>query len=147
MNKILLLYSLITLSVVIYHPPVIKQGIMGKIYLRKGNYMPSPGQITPQGKPVKRTIYIYEVTNREQVTENGTHYSNIKTKLIAKTKSDDTGCYSIALLTGYYSVFVDDNDQIYANSFDGKGNINTIEVKKGKVSVLDIIINASNAVY
>jgi hypothetical protein len=146
MQKILLLYSLITLFVAT-GPNQIKQGITGKIYLRRGNQMPSPGQTTSQGKPVKRTVLIYELTKREQATENGTHYTNIKTKLIAKSQSNDAGYYSIALPPGYYSVFVDDGDQLYANSFDGKGNINPVEVKANSVTTLNLIINASTAVY
>ena len=109
--------------------------------------MPSPGRTISQGHPVKRTVLVYELTKREQATENGTHYINIKTKLIAKSQSNDAGYYSIALPAGYYSVFVDDNDQLYANSFDGKGNINPVEVKTDSITKLDIIINASTAVY
>jgi hypothetical protein len=146
MKKILLLYTIITAVMIIHQPEPVKQGITGKVYLRKGNYMPSPGHPLSKGKPLNCTIFIYEITSREEVTGNGVHYTNIRTKLVAKTQSNNDGYYAVSLPPGRYSVFADDAGQLYANSFDGKGNINPIEVKKDSMSTLDIIIS-SQAVY
>lgn len=138
----LFVYSIITLSTIIYHTDKIKQGVSGKIYVKQGNYMPSPGQSPNLGRPVKCDIFIYELTKREQASGTGTYFANIQTKLIAKGRSDDNGSYSIALPAGQYSIFVDDAGQLYANSFDGKGNINPVTVKKDSVTNRDITISS-----
>jgi hypothetical protein len=124
----------------------VKQGIAGRVYLKTGNNMPAPGQKINAGKPVSTLILVYELTTRDEATENGIHYTNLKTKLIAKGQSNTDGYYTIALPPGSYSVFVMDNNQLYANSFDGKGNINPVTVKKDSIVNKDIVIN-SRAVY
>ncbi len=119
----------------------IKQGISGKIFLKIGNAMPSPGREVDQGTPVARTVLIYELTRRSDAIANGTLFSNLKTKLIAKTKSNTSGYYAITLPIGKYSVFVEVDGGLFANLFDDKGNINLVEVKKDSISRKDIIIN------
>lgn len=139
----LLLYSLIIPVITI---PV-KQGLAGKVYLKHGNHMPSPGRAIDKGKPVSSSIWIYKLTTRDDATaDNGGHYTNIKTQLVSKGQSNADGSYAIELLPGQYSVFVEDNNMPYANTFDGKGHINPIEVKKDSLTTLDLTIS-SNAVY
>ena len=127
-------------------PHQMRQGITGIVYLKQGNQMPSPGRKISPGKPVSRTVFVYCLTQREQASTSGTYFDHIQTKLIAKASSNTEGVYAIALPPGKYSVFVEDNNRLYANNFDGKGNINPVEVKKDSVSKLDIVISA-NAVY
>ena len=103
--------------------------------------MPSPGQKFSQGQPVKRKIFIYELTTREQATANGTLYTNIKTNLIAQTQSDTTGYYAVNVPPGKYSVFIEEKGGLFASIFDGDGNINPVEVKPGIITKTDIIIN------
>lgn len=124
----------------------IKQGISGKILLKIGNAMPSPGRKVDPGTPVARTVLIYELTRRTDAIANGTLFSHIKTKLIATTHSDTTGHYAIALPAGKYSVFVEVDGGLFANLFDDKENINMVEVKKDSLSKKDIVIN-NLAVY
>ena len=124
----------------------IKQGIAGRVYLQRGNYMPVPGRKPNYGKPVARTIWVYALTKRDQATADGNFFSNIKTPLIAKAKSDTLGNYSMALPPGSYSVFVEDRAKLYANSFDDNDNISPVEVKKGSLTQRDIVIS-SRAVY
>lgn len=119
----------------------LKQGISGKIYFKAGNAMPSPGRKIDQGTPVARTVLVYELTRRSDAVANGTLFSNIKTKLIAKTRSDTAGYYAVALPAGKYSVFVETDGGLFASLFDDKGNINMVEVKKDSVSKKDIVIN------
>jgi hypothetical protein len=130
----------------IFQQNVIKQGVAGKVYLRQGNYMPAPGQKASEGKPVNTSVYIYELTTREQAIAEGTNFSKIETKLVARGQSNNDGYYAIALSPGNYSVFVSDNGKLYANSFDGKGNINKVTVLKDSVTHKDIIIS-NGAVY
>jgi len=146
MKKMLFAYSIITLYAIIYQPIKMTQGISGKIYVKQGNQMPSPGQPPNLGRPIKCEIFVYELTKREQAASNGVHFSNIQTKLVTKSESNDEGFYSLSLPPGQYSVFVNDNGQVYANSFDGKGNINPVTVKKDSVSNLNITIS-SRAVF
>lgn len=124
----------------------IKQGISGKIFLKIGNAMPSPGRKIDPGTPVARTVLIYQLTRRADAVANGTLFSHLKTKLIAQTRSDTTGNYAVALPVGKYSVFVEVEGGLFANLFDDKGNINLVEVKRDSLSKKDIIIN-NLAVY
>ena len=124
----------------------INQGISGKIFLKIGNAMPSPGRKIDPATPVARTVLIYELTRRSDAIANGTLFSHLKTKLIAKTNSDTTGYYAVALPIGKYSVFVEVEGGLFANLFDDQGNINLIEVKKDCLSKKDIVIN-NLAVY
>ncbi len=137
---------LITMYIMAYAPKHFTQGITGKIYLRHGNYMPSPGRTSTPGKPVIRLVFVYELTKRGQTTENGTFFNNINSRLIAKSQSNVNGDYYIKLPPGRYSIFVKEDKQLYANTFDGDGNINPVEVKKDSISKKDIIIS-TNAVY
>lgn len=124
----------------------IRQGISGKVLLKMGNAMPSLNHKTSEGAPVSRMVFIYELTRRTDAIANGTLYSHIKTRLVAKTQSDTTGYYAIALPAGKYSVFVETQGGLFANIFDDKGNISMVEVKKDSVSKRDIVIN-NLAVY
>ncbi len=142
----LLTYSFAMVLLIIIPQDNIKQGITGNIYIRQGNYMPSPGKKAGQGEPVSTEVLVYELTTRELVKGDGTYFSQIPTKLIAQGKSDSKGHYAIALTPGLYTVFVVDKGKLYANSFDGKGNINPIIVKKDSLSYRDIVIS-SGAVY
>jgi hypothetical protein len=146
MKKLLLLYSIFTSCAIIHQTGEIKQGISGKIYLKQGNYMPAPGMPKNTGKLVSKAVWVYELTKREQVWGNGTIFDHIHTKLIAKAQSNAQGVYSVALPPGNYSVFINDDGKFYANSFDGEGNINPVEVKKNSVTPKDITISI-NAVY
>jgi hypothetical protein len=146
MKKILLVYGIIAVGTITNLSAQIKQGIAGKVYLRQGNYMPSPGRKIDNGKPVSTTVFIYQLTKREQAMANGSYFDRIQTKLIAKAQSSSDGSYSVELPPGNYSVFVDDDHKLYANSFDGNGHISPVEVKADSITVNDIIIS-SKAVY
>ncbi|WP_139113121.1 carboxypeptidase regulatory-like domain-containing protein [Mucilaginibacter sp. PPCGB 2223] len=141
MKKKLLFMMLLTSFAFANQATRIKQGISGTILLKTGNAMPSPGRPVSNGTPVARNIFIYELTRRTDAIANGTLYNHIKTKLIAKTKSDTTGRYAVALPTGKYSVFVETEGGLFANLLDDKGNINMVEVKKDSVSKCNIVIN------
>ena len=65
----------------------INQGIEGYIYFVSGNQMPSPDRKLSPPKGIKSTLYIYQLTNINQVTRQGQSpfYSFVKTKIIKKT--------------------------------------------------------------
>jgi hypothetical protein len=127
----------------------INQGIEGYIYFVSGNQMPSPDRKPSPPKGIKSTLYIYLLTNINQVIrpqQQSAFYSSIKTKLIKKTESDSTGHFKVQLEPGKYSVFTKKGALFYANIFDNNNNIAPVEVFAGKVTNVEIKIDY-NATY
>ena len=121
----------------------IKQGVFGQVVWVQGNMMPSPDfPLRGSGKPVRRMIRIYELTNVSQVDGDAPLYSSVKSTLLLTVKSDKNGHYQAKLLPGKYSIFtVEDDGKLFANSFNEKGMINSVEVKMDEVTVFNININ------
>ncbi len=119
----------------------LKQGICGTILLKQGNQMPGPGRVLSAGQPVIREVWVYQLTNISEVKTNGTVFTGIKTAWAGKTRSNAKGYFELALPIGKYSVFVLEQEGLYANYFDGKGSINPVEVLKDSISRKDISIS------
>jgi hypothetical protein len=124
------------------------QGITGKIVWLEGNLMPAIGDTTMAqrmaGRPVQRTIYIYEPTvgdETEKTQDAGMFYSKIHTKLVKKVNTDGKGTFRIVLPPGKYSVFVLEEKGFFANIFDGEGYINPVIVEAGKFTEMVIKVN------
>lgn len=97
------------------------------------------GKITP----VIREIYFFKPTNIQILTASPAYtpfYFSIPTEFVAKTRSDSSGFYQIALPPGNYSVFVKEKDKYYASRFDGYGQLNPVKVTQGSVTKLLIDI-------
>lgn len=109
-----------------------QQGIQGHVYKVSGNQMPSPD--APRSKPagIKTTLYVYDLTNTSQVSEEGGFYKTISTNLVKEITTDDSGYFKSSLKPGMYSLFVKKGDLFYSNIFDDKMNIHPVEVKKGE---------------
>lgn len=108
--------------------------------------MPGPGRALSTGQPVAREVLVYHLTNVSEVKSSGTVFTGIKTALVAKTRSNAKGYFELVLPAGEYSVFVLEQEGLYANYFDGKGSINPVEVLKDSVIKRDIYIS-SKAVF
>lgn len=119
----------------------IQQGISGKIIWKEGNLMPGPGSSNTSNRSVQRTMLVYELTNLSQANKDGYFFKDISSKLVTQSTSDKKGCFAINLSPGVYSLFSQEEDGIYANEFDGQGNIFKVEVKKGQVTEVQFIIN------
>lgn len=119
----------------------INQGICGYVLLKQGNQMPGPGRPPSVPQPVKREIVIYVLTHIDEAKANGTYFTGIKTVCVAKTSSNAKGYFEVALPVGRYSVFVVEKEGLYANSFDGKGSINAVEVLPNNLVQKDIYIS------
>ncbi len=119
----------------------LKQGICGTILLQQGNQMPGPGRKLSAGQPVAREVLVYQLTNTNQAQSSGTIFTGIKTALVAKTRSNAKGYFELKLPAGKYSVFVQEQEGLYANYFDGQGNLNPVEVIKNSVTNRNITIN------
>lgn len=125
----------------------IQQGICGSIVWKSGNMMPSPDREMPKSKFVQRELCVYEITNISEATLQNGFYTAITKSKIKSVKSDAEGKFCLDLPEGEYSLFVKEGDKgLYANSFDGKGNIFPVKVSKDKVSIIVFTIDYQ-AVY
>ena len=120
----------------------INQGICGSIVWKSGNLMPSPDHEVPKPKGVQRELFVYELTNSEQATLHNGFYKAIVTNLVKSVKSDAKGKFCLALPEGKYSLFVKEGDKgLYANQFDGEGNIFPVKVTKDNLSMVVFTID------
>lgn len=115
----------------------IQQGVCGSIIWKSGNLMPSPDREAIKAKPIQRELCVYELTNIAEATVQNGFYTAIAKSKIKSVKSDAEGKFCLDLPEGEYSLFVKEGDKgLYANSFDGKGNIFPVKVSKDKVSII-----------
>ncbi|WP_343854907.1 carboxypeptidase regulatory-like domain-containing protein [Fulvivirga kasyanovii] len=121
------------------------QGIKGQVLWFEGNFMPGPGQ-SNKGKPVQREVLIYEVTSMKNVIQEDQLYKEVPSELIKTVETDENGNFTVQLAPGRYSVFTKEEDGLFANVFDGEGNVNPVTVKQGEMTELNIDINYK-AVY
>lgn len=127
------------------------QGITGTITWLEGNQMP---MVTESGNPatkstpspVKRTIRVYPLIKFTDLKiENGL-YTALAEKPLTEVETDEAGKYSIQLSPGRYSIFVVEEGGLFANIFDGEGNVQPATVKEDEWTLLDIVVNYK-AVY
>ena len=125
-----------------------QQGIQGIVTQVSGNQMPSPDIKRSAPAPFPTKVFIYERTLLSQTKEAGkpTFYSSVITKLIKTIATDSAGRFKVTSPPGEYSLFVEKNGLLYANSFNEHGAINTVVVIKKKWSELNIRVN-DGAVY
>lgn len=123
----------------------IAQGIQGKVVWLEGNMMPSisdTGNVPQQkGEPVKREVHIYALTNSSEANAKQGFYNSLPTEFIKKIETDENGNFAVELEPGKYSVFVKEAKGLWANIFDGEGNIMPVEVSEGEVTPLKIEVN------
>lgn len=123
------------------------QGICGSIVWKSGNLMPSPDREPVKAKPVQRELFVYDLTSSEQATLQDGFYKAIVTALIKTVKSDSEGKFCLELPEGRYSLFIKEgNKGLFANQFDGDGNIFPVKVSKDKLSIIVFTIDYQ-AVY
>lgn len=127
----------------------VTQGIAGKVLWIEGNQMPSViDEKNPQNtrqhpapKGIEREVHIYELTTMGQANANGVFFSDIQTRLVEKVKTDEEGNFAVSLPAGTYSVFVQEEEGLFANKMDGQGNINPVEVNKDAITQLTLEVN------
>ena len=121
------------------------QGIQGIVTEVTGNQMPMMGEPKPQPNGIKTTVFIYEKTNVNQVTQIGSSpiYTIINTKQVAFVETDSSGAFTLALPVGSYSLFIKQGNQFYANLFDSDNNIALFTVEEGKLTQVSLQINNS----
>jgi hypothetical protein len=128
-------------------PSTTTQGVCGSVIWKSGNMMPSPDKPVTPAKPIQRDILVYELTNIAEATIQDGFYKAIAKSLIKTVKSDADGRFCVDLPEGSYSLLVREGDKgLYANSFDGEGNIFPVKVGKDKVSIIVFTVDYQ-AVY
>ena len=103
--------------------------------------MPDPDKKSTRSAPIESEIYIYEATTMNQVTDVDGFYSAVTTRLIKTVKSKKDGTFTVKLPPGIYSVFVKEKRGLWANTFDGQGRINPVEVTTGNYTTFTINVN------
>lgn len=113
------------------------QGLCGTVIFKSGNLQPGPDRTLPKGLPVVREVLIYELTTQNQVQANGEgFYTEVKSKLVKTAKSGKDGKFCVALPVGLYSVFVREEQGLYANQFDSDNHIFPVEIRKNRKSTI-----------
>jgi hypothetical protein len=124
-----------------------QQGIKGQVVWLEGNLMPSVGEEPPlnpkKGKPVQRTLFLYEATEKDQTVpgKSAVFYNQINSKLVKKVATEEDGSFKVNLPPGKYSIFVLEEDGYFASTFDGQGIINPVIVEPQKYTEIVIEIN------
>ncbi|EAZ80877.1 carboxypeptidase-like regulatory domain-containing protein [Algoriphagus machipongonensis] len=125
------------------------QGVVGTITWIEGNQMPKIGDEKEEDASevlVKRKVQVYPITNISDVkVENGL-ITGIATEMVKEVTSDEEGKYALDLSPGRYTVVTVEEDGLFANIFDGEGNIQPVTIKENEWVLLDILINYK-AVY
>jgi hypothetical protein len=120
-----------------------EQGVEGYAYRVSGNQMPSPDIKPSQPKGTMVSVYIYELTNINQVSRLGqsAFYKAIRTKFVRKLETGADGHFAVQLPAGSYSFFTKENELFYANWFDARNNIAPVSVMPGKLTRIEIRID------
>ncbi len=91
------------------------EGLIGKIVIKEG-YFDAAGNIASQGRVYSeaRRVYVYQLTSMREVAYNGSFVNAIYSDLITETTTDEYGVFKLQLPVGNYSIFVQEQDQYYA---------------------------------
>ena len=154
MKKVTVVFAAILVTACINQPTQklqkqIKQGISGQVIWLEGNLMPTidqPDNTTRGGKPVVREIHVYKLINVKETESLDGFFTKIKGSLVKKSFSDESGHFSIQLPVGEYSIFIKEEQGLYANLFDGSNNINPVVVNRDKVTEIKVKVDYK-AVY
>ncbi len=154
MNTLILKASILFIGLILtsckpYKPD--GQGITGTITWIEGNQMP---MMTEDGKadkksgptPIKRNIRVYPLIKFSDLKMEDGLFTGLVEEPITEVESDKNGKYSIQLSPGRYSLFVVEENGLFANIFDGEGNVQPVTVKEDEWTLLDVVVNYK-AVY
>lgn len=123
------------------------QGITGQVTWLEGNQLPTisdsgkESKEEPKGIPVKRKIRIYPLLKISDMSFEDGLFKTLAAKPITEIETDESGKYILKLSPGRFSVFTVEEDGLFANTFDGEGNVQPVTVKEGEWTLLDIVIN------
>lgn len=120
-----------------------RQGIKGEVFWLNGNQMPAPGkQPSEPQQGVVRELLFYEPTQLQDADQiSAGLFTNVKTKLIATTRSAPDGSFAIKLPPGEYSVFVRESGGLFANVVNHAAVLNPVTVKPKQYAWLIITVD------
>lgn len=127
------------------------QGIIGTITWIEGNQMPmmtedGKSDEKPSSTPIQRKVRVYPLIKFSDLKMEDGLFTGLAEKPITEVESDENGKYSIQLSPGRYSLFVVEENGLFANIFDGEGNVQPVTVKEDEWTLLDVVVNYK-AVY
>jgi hypothetical protein len=114
--------------------------MVGKVLWREGDFMPGANSKS-KSVGVAREIFIYEVTNMNQVTQDGQFFKEIRSNLVKTISSDVNGNFQASLNPGTYSIFTKEDVGYFANIFDDENNIFPVTVDSAKLTKVSIVID------
>jgi hypothetical protein len=118
----------------------IAQGVWGDVWFWAGDFMPVCSSGTVSG--VAREMQIYELTSTGQTEPaQGTFFRRVSTRRVASVIADRDGFFQVDLPPGRYSLFAKEDSLLYANGWDGQGNIYPVTVDSARVSETRFDIN------
>lgn len=127
------------------------QGITGTITWLEGNHMPmmtedgkAADKVAP--KPVKRTVRVYPLIKFSDLKMEEGLFTAVARAPITEVESTESGVFSVRLSPGRYSIFIVEEDGLFASIFDEDGNVNPVTVKENEWTLLDVVVNYK-AVY
>ncbi|MDX5339893.1 MAG: carboxypeptidase regulatory-like domain-containing protein [Cyclobacteriaceae bacterium] len=146
MNSKLLLCYLIALFSLSNCKPLQSEGegITGTITWLEGNQMPvisDSGDSREKAKPIQRKVLVYPLLKFSDMHLENELFKAPRISPLAEVESDGKGNYSIPLAPGRYSVFIQEDGGLFANIFDGEGNVMPVTVKEGQWTLVDIQVN------
>lgn len=137
--KRLLFYLLFT---TLYHTSMAqRQGVKGQLFWVNGNLISESKKKHIPQQGVTREIFVYDLATPSDVELDDGYFSKVHTKLVARGFCRSDGSFKIKLEPGRYSIFVKEDQGLYANIFDNENHISPITVEPKKYSWITISIN------
>ncbi|MCB9367010.1 MAG: hypothetical protein H6506_02515 [Calditrichaeota bacterium] len=126
-------------------PPAPISGVTGRVEIWEGNFMPPieaerrASQITP-GANLR--VRLHEPVRGLP----GAMVDSVASAMVFETMTDDSGDFTIPAQEGTYSLFVEDSEGWYANSWDGAGIQGAVVVEPKKMTEI-LIKNTRKATF
>jgi hypothetical protein len=118
------------------------QGVKGQIFWLGGNQMPGPRTETAPTLGIQREVVIYKLTTLQETNqENAPFFTDIRSELVTKVQSKKDGSFKVKLLPGIYSIFIQEQNGLFANTFNANGEINRVEVNPKKFTWVSITVD------
>jgi len=118
------------------------QGIKGQVLWISGNQMPQPDAMKPGRNGVQRELHVYELTTIDQASRSPEGlFTDIKTRLITKIVTKKDGSFKLRLPPGQYTLFVKEENGLFANRFDQNNAISPVIVSQKQFTWLPIKVD------
>jgi len=126
-------------------PAAPASGITGRVEIWSGNHMPMIDK-PQQDKGVKPGANLRVRLHEPVIGMGAVSADSIPTPMIAETKTDGDGRFTIACREGKYSLFIEDSTGWYANGWDGEGVQGAVVVEPMKMTEI-VVKNTRKATF